>query len=93
MSEFQCRERRELGLLIHACVSAITHSSASAAKIAGEEHQDRLTDFRAVRADYAVERARLETFRECLALHERLHGCGGTELPSDPVSESKRTDI
>jgi len=85
MSEFQCRERRELGLLIHACVSAITHSSASAAKIAGEGHQDRVMDFRAVRADYTVERARLETLRECLALHERLHGCGGTESAPPPA--------
>ena len=72
-SGLSCHERRELEKRIHASIRSITYSSGSAAKIAGGTHGNE--DFRVLQAEYAAERTRLETLLECLALHQRLHGC------------------
>ena len=74
-SGLACRERRELEKRIHACVRSMTYSSAPAAKLARGSQQSKWLDFQVLQADYATERARLETLLECLALHQRLHRC------------------
>lgn len=70
-----CKERRELEQLIHDCIKSIAHSSRSAAKLAQREPLGGHLEFEMARADYNAETIRLETLRECLALHARLHGC------------------
>jgi hypothetical protein len=79
-----CKERRELERLIHACLSSMGYSSRSAGKVAREAQQAKLLDFRLLQRDYVIERARLTTLQECLAIHRRLHGCGYEPAPAVP---------
>lgn len=70
-----CKERRELEKLIHDRVSSIAQCSRTTAKLATETGQDTQLSFEMAKAEYAAEMIRLETLRECLTVHERLHGC------------------
>jgi hypothetical protein len=77
-----CGERRELERLIHNCVSAMSATSRSAARVAREQ-RDSGPILELLRADYAAKKARLETLRECLTIHLLRHGCG------DPIDLSE----
>jgi hypothetical protein len=71
-----CKERGELEHLIHACIHWISHSSSSAVKMMRDPQEAKSTDFQALQAAFAAGGVRLETLRECLAIHQKMHGCG-----------------
>jgi hypothetical protein len=86
--DWACKELRELEFRIHASVRAIAHNSRSAAHAARiSPHGNRL-DFEALRANYAAERIRLKTLIECLALHQRIHGCNNGQVTGDQAPAS-----
>jgi hypothetical protein len=70
-----CSERNELEHLIHACINSIAKHSSAAVKMTGGSQTLDFARLQTLKADYLSGGCRLETLRECLALHQRLHGC------------------
>jgi len=71
-AELSCTERLELEQMIHRCVKEL----ATYAREAGKDDPERSREaFRETAQQYDRLRIRLETLREVLDVHRRIHRC------------------
>jgi len=85
-----CEERRRLETLIRACLRSASYIARTSARIAGNAHREG-TISQSLKNEYIAMTARLDTLRECLALHQQLHQCDQVFTPLRPTPKSPRT--